>query len=120
MKVETPFPMAFQMQPTRQEEEEEEELQVRHAGVGGGSGEPAPSVGMPACSVPGVMGRHRDTVLKNNGSKRGGEEGGTRKYQHSMTCTGLLPTEDVVMLGGGGDGSHELALSAGQGHRKAL
>lgn len=80
--------------------------------------EPAPSVGLPACSMPGVMG---DTVLKNNGGKRGGEEDGTRKkYQHSMTCTGLLPTEDVVMLGGGGDGSHELALSAGQGHRKAL
>lgn len=54
MKVETPFPMAFQMQPTRQEEE----LQVRHAGVGVGSGEPAPSVGLPACSMPGVMGRH--------------------------------------------------------------
>lgn len=34
MKVETPFPMAFQMQPTRQGEEEE--LQIRHAGVGVG------------------------------------------------------------------------------------
>lgn len=56
MKVETPFPMAFQMQPTRQGEEEE--LQVRHAGVGVGSEEPAPSVGLPACSMLGVMGRH--------------------------------------------------------------
>lgn len=38
MKVETPFPMAFQMQPTRQGEEQE--LQMRHAGAGVGE-EPA-------------------------------------------------------------------------------
>lgn len=43
----------------------------------------------------------------------------TEEVPREQDRTGLLPTGVWLMLGGG-DETHKLALSAGQGHRKAL
>lgn len=100
MKVETPFPMAFQMQPTRQGEEQE--LQVRHAGrVWVVRSQPSED-GRPLSDS--VTGQWSDTVPKDDEGKRGGGEHGTRKkYQHDMTWTGLLLQRMWLMLVGGGE-----------------